>query len=239
MQADADMGVRTKADDPAHAGHAGFTRLTLPLYDLVVNRYNLPRLWRCPKERLLELYDENVGGRHLDIGVASGYLIDRCHFPSESPQITLMDLSPNSLKFAARRLRRYRPRTHLANVLEPWGLPPESFESVAISNLLHCVPGTLREKRVAFEHAREALAPGGTLFGATILGLEADHSKQSRKAIEGLNRKGACSNLEDRREDLEAGLTATFPSSEVEVQGVIALFTASKDGSDIQGEEAA
>jgi SAM-dependent methyltransferase len=238
MQADADVAVRTDKNDPAYAGQAGYTRFTLPFYDLLVMRYNLPKLWRCPKERILEQYDENVAGRHLDIGVASGYLIDRCHFPTDSPEITLMDLNPNSLRFAARRLRRYRPRTHRANVLEPWGLPPESFESVAMSNLLHCVPGTLREKSVAFEHARDALAPGGTLFGATILGLEADHSKRSRKAIERLSRKGAASNLEDRREDLEAGLAATFPSSEVEVQGVIALFTASKEGSDLQGAAA-
>jgi len=228
MQADVDTEVRLSADDPAYAGQAGYNRITLPLYDLVVMRYNMPKLWRCPKECLFELYDENVSGRHIDIGVASGYLIDRCRFPTDSPEITLMDLSPNSLRYAARRLRRYQPRTHQANVLEPWGLPPESFESVAMSNLLHCVPGTLREKSVAFEHARDALAPGGTLFGATILGFEADHSKKSRKAIERLNRKGAASNLEDRREDLEAGLAETFPSCEVQVEGVVALFTANK-----------
>ncbi len=238
MQADAEIVVRPDADDPAYAGQAAYTRLALPLYDLLVMRYSLPRLWRCPKSHILDLYDENAGNRHLDIGVASGYLIDRCRFSSDAPEITLMDLNPNSLRFAARRLRRYRPRTHQANVLEPWGLPPESFESVAMSNLLHCVPGTLRDKRVAFEHARQALAPGGTLFGATVLGLEADHSKQSRKAVERLNRKGSFSNLDDRREDLEAGLTATFPSSEVEVQGVIALFTATKQGIDTQGEAA-
>ncbi len=228
MQADAEMAVRTDMDDPAHAGQAAYTRLTLPLYDLVVMRYTLPRLWRCPKGHILELYDENVRGRHLDIGVASGYLIDRCRFPTDSPELTLMDLNPDSLRFAARRLRRYRPRTHRANLLEPWGLPVESFESVAMSNLLHCVPGTLREKRVAFEHAREALVPGGTLFGVTVLGLEEDHSKRSRKATERLNRKGTFSNLEDRREDLEAGLAEVFPSSEVRVQGVVALFTAGK-----------
>lgn len=238
MQADTDMAVRTDAGDPAHAGQAAYTRFTLPFYDLLVMRYTLPRLWRCPKSRILKLYDENAGNRHLDVGVASGYLINRCRFSSDSPEITLMDLNPSSLQFAARRLRRYGPRTNRANVLEPWGLPAESFESIAMSNLLHCVPGTLRDKRVAFEHAKDALAPGGTLFGATVLGLEADHSKRSRKAIERLNRKGSFSNLDDRQEDLEAGLAATFPSYEVQVEGVVALFTANKDGIDVQGEAA-
>lgn len=238
MQVDTDVAVRMDADDPAYAGQAAYTRFTLPLYDLLVMRYTLPRLWRCPKGRILELYDENVGNRHLDVGVASGYLINRCRFPSDSPEITLMDLNPRSLRFAARRLRRYGPRTHQANVLEPWGLPAESFESIAMSNLLHCVPGTLRDKHVVFEHAKDALAPGGTLFGATVLGIEADHSKRSRKAIERLNRKGSFSNLDDRCEDLEAGLAATFPSYEVQVEGVVALFTASKGGIDMGGEAA-
>lgn len=228
MPIDADIAAPVEASDPAYAGQAGYTRLLLPLYDTIVMRYTLPRLWRCPKERILALYDENVRGRHLDVGVASGYLIDRCRFPTESPEITLMDLNPNSLGYAARRLRRYSPRTHRANVLEPWGLPVGSFESVAMSNLLHCVPGTLREKRVALEHARDALAPGGTLFGATVLGLEAEHTRKSRRAMERLNRKGGFCNLDDRLEDLDAGLAAAFPSHDVEVRGVVALFTASK-----------
>lgn len=228
MQAEVDVAARATPGDPAYAGQAGYTRLMLPFYDLFVMRYTLPVLWRCPKERIIELYEANVRARHLDIGVASGYLLDKCRFPSDSPEITLMDLNPNSLRFAARRLRRYAPRTHQANVLEPWGLPAGSFESVGMSNLLHCVPGTLRDKRVALEYARDALAPGGTLFGATVLGVEAEHTKRSRKAMERLNRKGTFSNLDDRREDLEAGLAEVFPRSEVEVQGVVALFTAAR-----------
>lgn len=228
MHVDADMAAPVDVSDPAYAGQAGYTRLTLPLYDAYVMRYTLPRLWRCPKDRILALYDENVRARHLDVGVASGYLIDRCRFPTESPEITLMDLNPSSLGYAARRLRRYSPRTHQANVLEPWGLPAGSFESVAMSNLLHCVPGTLPEKRAAFEYARDALTPGGTLFGATVLGTKADHSRRSRKVMERLNRKGGFSNLEDRLEDLEAELTETFPSHEIEMQGVVALFKAGK-----------
>jgi SAM-dependent methyltransferase len=209
-------------------GHAAYSGLVLRFYDLRVLGYNLPVLWRCPKKRLRRLYDENVGRRHLDIGVASGYLIDKCHFPSDSPELTLMDLNANSLGFAARRLRRYSPRTRHADVLEPWGLPSEAFDSVAMSNLLHCAPGTLRDKAVAFGYAREALAPGGKLFGATVLGIEADHTKHSLRVLKDINRRGSFCNLDDRQEDLEAGLAAEFTEYEVEVQGVMALFTARK-----------
>lgn len=212
--------------DAAYAGQAGYTRMGLRLYDLFVMGYTLPVLWRCKKKNLIELYDEHVGERHLDVGVASGYLLDRCRFPSEQPRITLMDLNPNSLRHAARRIRRYSPETHQANVLEPWGLDGRQFDSIAMANLLHCVPGTLRDDAVAFEHARQVLAPGGTLFGATVLGTEAEHTKRSLKAMERVNRSGAFSNLDDRLEDLEAGLAENFSSHDVRVEGVVALFAA-------------
>jgi SAM-dependent methyltransferase len=228
MQDDTTVGATAQEGDAAYAGQAVYTRSLLRFYDLLVMGYNLPVLWRCPKKSLRRLYDDNVGVRHLDVGVASGYLIDKCHFPSEHPEITLMDLNPNSLGFAAHRLRRYSPRTHRANVLEPWGLGEEAFDSIAMSNLLHCVPGTLKDKAVAFSHAKAALAPGGTLFGATVLGTSADHTKRSLKALEKMNRSGAFSNLDDRQEDLEAGLAAEFAEHEVEIQGVVALFTARK-----------
>src|SRR4029077_11946075 len=97
MQSDAAVEGEKSTD----AGQAAYTRLLLPFYDLLVFGYNLPVLWRCPKGRLLQLYDGQAGARHLDIGVCTGYLIDKCRFPSETPEITLMDLNSNSLRFAA------------------------------------------------------------------------------------------------------------------------------------------
>lgn len=209
-----------------HAGQAVYSRPMLRFYDLLVFRYNLPVLWRCSKDRLLQLYDENAGTRHLDIGVGTGYLIDKCHFPSKAPEITLMDLNRNSLSFTARRLERYSPRIHRANVLEPWRLSERTFDSVAMVSLLHCVPGTLRSKAIAFSHAQSALVPEGSLFGATVLGTEADHTRHSERVMKRFNRRGVFSNLEDRREDLEASLADVFATYEVEVQGSVALFTA-------------
>lgn len=223
------MKEATIEESPAYAGQAGYTRRFLRIYDLFVFGYTMPVLWRCSKKRLRRHYDENASARHLDIGVGSGYLIDKCSFPGEEPEITLMDMNPHSLAHAARRIRRYSPRTHQANVLEPWGLGEGAFDSIAMSNLLHCVPGTLREKGpTAFGHAESALAPGGTLFGATVLGTDADHTKRSTKMIERLNEKGDFSNLEDRRTDLETALADRFDSSEVEVEGAVALFAARK-----------
>jgi hypothetical protein len=111
-------------DDPAHAGQAVYTRRFLSVYDAVVYGFNSPVLWRCPKARPVEHYDANVSARHLDIGVGTETLLDACRFQVAAPEITLMDLNPNSLAAAPHRLARYAPRTHRANVLEDWHLEP-------------------------------------------------------------------------------------------------------------------
>lgn len=220
------MGGEVEKTQVVYAGHDAYTPRLLKVYDTVVYRFNGPILWRCSKEKFLEPYNANVSSRHLDIGVATGCLLDECSFPVDAPEITLMDLNQNSLDVAARRLARYAPRTHLADVLEPWGFEPASFDSIAMANVLHCVPGAMPAKTVAFEHAREALAPGGVLFGATVLGNGVKHTLLSKRALAGMNRRGVFSNIDDSLEDLDAGLARAFDSHEIQVQGAVALFTA-------------
>jgi SAM-dependent methyltransferase len=211
---------------PAYAGQALYTRRVLRLYDAWVYGFNCPVLWRCPKARLVELYDAHAGARHLDIGVATGRLLDECRFPVPSPEITLMDLNPNSLQAASHRLARYSPRIHRANVLDPWDLPDGSFDSVAMCHLLHCLPGAMPDKAVVFEHARNALTVDGVLFGATILGEGAHHTRLSRLAIGAGNYRGVMSNLGDHLADLDGALGRVFASHEVQVLGSVALFAA-------------
>ena len=216
-------------EDPAHAGQAVYTRGFLSLYDAFVYGFNHPVLWRCSKARLVEHYDANVSARHLDIGVGTGALLDATRFPVAEPEITLMDLNPNSLAAASRRLARYSPRTHGANVLEDWRLEPGTYDSVAMTHLLHCLPGSMAEKGVAFEHARRALAPGGTLFGVTILGKDAPISPPARAFIALSNRRGILHNWDDGPAELDAALARTFPERTVRVHGTVALFTARRD----------
>lgn len=103
-----------KNEHPAYAGQAAYTRGLLKAYDTMVYGFNAPVVWRCPKSRYLEHYNAYVSSRHLDIGVATGCLLDECYFPVAAPEITLMDLNPNSLENAARRLARFSPITHQA-----------------------------------------------------------------------------------------------------------------------------
>jgi len=225
-----ESGFRLQKGDPAYAGQAVYSGPLLRVYDLVAYRFDAPFIWRCSIESLLAAYDQHVSARHLDVGVGTGYLLDHCDFPVPQPQITLMDLNSNSLAFAARRLRRYRPRTLQANVLAPWGLPAGSFDSIAMCNVLSCAPGSMPEKAVAFDYARAALAPGGRLFGATVLNGGVEHTWRSRLMMNRTNARGIFSNLGDHREDLEAALAQRFSSYEVTAEGSMAFFAASVDG---------
>ncbi len=204
--------------------------VALRLYDFVAYRVDAPLLWRCSVGDLQALYDVQVGARHLDVGVGTGYLLDRCRFPVPAPQITLMDLNAAPLAFAARRLRRYAPHCHRADMLRPWGLAPGCFDSVALSNVLVCAAGAMPEKAVAFDHARECLAPGGRLFGATVLNGGVRQTRRSRLALRLLNRRGVFDNLGDHRDDLEAALASRFDRYEIRARGSAALFTATMEG---------
>ncbi len=214
--------------DSAYAGQALYSSAFLRIYDQLIYGFNCPVIWRCPRAPMVDLYDRNVSAHHLDIGVGTGLLLDLCRFPIERPEITLFDANPNSLKAASRRISRYSPTTHEGDVLKPWGLGG-GFETIAITHLLHCLPGTsLFDKEVVIESAASSLDPSGMLFGATILGDPELQSGLSRRVLPLANRGGALSNLGDRRADLETILARHFGDHALEVRGAVALFSATR-----------
>jgi SAM-dependent methyltransferase len=212
--------------DAAYPGQAVYTRGFLLAYNTFVYRINSPVAWRCPESLLVNHYDENVSARHLDIGVATGLLLDKCHFPSPRPTITLMDLNANSLALAAHRLRRYAPRVSQANVLDPWQLPPDSVDSIGLFNLLHCLPGSIPDKAVVFKHARTVLTSNGVLFGSTILGQGVHHNWLAKRELAAANMRGIMCNALDRLDDLEMALANAFDQPEITIAGSMALFCA-------------
>src|SRR3546814_8942410 len=98
-------------------GQAVYTAATLKLYDAMVLGFSNRLLWGCPTAELVALYDANVSANHLDAGVATGYFLDRCRFPSPSPRLCLLDLTALCLATAAARVARYPPQTPQASVL--------------------------------------------------------------------------------------------------------------------------
>lgn len=209
------------------AGQAVYSRPFLAVYDWVIE-FNYRFLWRCPPGQVLDLYNEHVSANHLDVGVASGASLNHCTFPTSHPRLALMDLNPNSLASAARNLARYHPETYIQNVLEPIQINAPPFDSVGLANLLHCLPGTMKTKRVVFENLRGVLKPGGTLFGCTILYRGVKRSPLATLALYLNNARGYLTNKQDDLEGLKQNLAECFPESSVKVVGCIALFWARK-----------
>jgi len=207
------------------AGQAPYTRLLLAIYDPYV-RFNYRFLWGCQPGQVLDLYNEHVSANHLDVGVATGTILDYCTFPTSSPRLALMDLNPNSLAVAARNLARYHPETYRRNVLDPIEINAPPFDSVGLANLLHCLPGTMRTKKVVFENLKTLLNPGGTLFGCTILNRGVERNPLARLTLYLMNARGYLSNKQDDLEGLEQNLRECFPESSVNVFGCVALFWA-------------
>ena len=119
--------------DKAEAAVRLYSRLFLRFYDRLALGFNCRLIWRCPTRHMLNHYNTHVSGNHLDIGVGTGYFMDRCTFPVPSPRLALMDLSPNSLQAASKRLARYNPEVYQRNALEPFDIYGGSFDSVARS----------------------------------------------------------------------------------------------------------
>jgi SAM-dependent methyltransferase len=212
--------------DPAYDGQAVYTQRTLRAYDPVVVKLSNSLVWRCPARRILAQYNRHVSATHLDVGPGTGYYLDRCHFPGGSPDITLLDANVDVLRYAARRLARFDPRTEAADVLKPTSLNRASFRSVALSYVLHCLPGNIDTKAVVFDNLIPLLQPGGVIFGATILSDGVDHTRLARALLRAYNRKGIFSNLHDHRHALEHALADRFSRYELDVSGSVALFAA-------------
>lgn len=218
----ADEGPRA---DEVEAGQRVYTPFTLRVYDLVVLGFSNRFVWRCRSSKMLERYDSHVGARHLDVGVGTGWFLDHCRWPVESPKITLLDLNENSLSAASERIRRYEPATVQANVLERVDLGDAQFNSIGANFLFHCLPGGLEGNAATVtSNLRPNLASGGIFFGSTILGRGVSHNLFGRRLMRLYNRKRIFSNLEDDQRGLEQGLASQLTDVQIEVVGAVALF---------------
>jgi Methyltransferase domain len=205
--------------------HAVYTPLSLFFYDLLVHRLSNHLAWRCLTRRLLALYKANLSGNHLEAGVGTGYFIDHVT-DAGFDRLVLLDINRHCLDRAARRLARFNPTLVQANLLAPIVPPLAPFDSIAITYVLHCLPGRMDEKLVALDHLRPLMKEGAVLFGATILGNGISPNLAARQLLALYNAKGVFNNYDDDLDSLSAGLRQRFARVEIERQGCVALFSA-------------
>jgi SAM-dependent methyltransferase len=211
-------------NDPAYRGQADYTRAMLRLYDPLVlgpiSRY----VWRAPAELGVEMYRKHIRPNHLDVGPGTGYFIDHAGLPAGS-RVTIVDPNPNVLRHVSRRLRRLDVTAVEADVLKP--LPISGpFASAGLNAVLHCLPGPLDHKATAIENIARVLAPDATLFGVTVLGRSARHTRAGRAMLAAFNRRGTFDNLDDTEDGIAEILRRSFDEITVETLGGLAIFTA-------------
>ena len=212
----------TKAE--VEAGQAIYNQTTLSGYDFVLGISN-NYIWKCPSSLMEALYNANVSSNHLDVGVGTGYYLDRCQFPTNKPRVALMDMNLNSLAYTSGRLKRYQPETYQQNVLEKIETPIKPFDSVGANYLLHCVPGAITEKGIIFDHIKSVTNPGARVFGSTILQGGVERSWLAQRLMAFYNNKGIFSNTKDTLDDLKNALSQRFENVKVDVVGCVALFS--------------
>lgn len=211
--------------EQVEAGQSIYTKRTLTAYDFVVLGVSNRLFWQCPTQWLVEHYNKHLSANHLDVGVGTGYFLDRCQFPSSTPRVALMDLNSNALEFAAQRIMRYNPETYRRNVLDPISLDAEAFDSVGINYLLHCLPGSIESKSVVFTHLKALMNPNAVIFGSTLLQGSVQRNWFAKRLMDLYNKKGIFSNQQDNLEGLQRSLNQHFREVSVEVVGCAALFS--------------
>ncbi|PYH72965.1 class I SAM-dependent methyltransferase [Aspergillus vadensis CBS 113365] len=233
------MTASPKTPSALEEGIALYTPFLLRyFYDFWVLWVSNNFAWKCPTSTVqLPLFNAAMGQSHLDIGVGTGY------YPAKSlkagakcTEVTLLDLSPNSLQAAEQRIletvgrEAVRVNTVVASALEP--LPfdkTKKFNSISVFFLLHCIPGTPEEKCKLFDVVRPHLAEDGVLVGTTVLGQGVPINWLGQKMMNSYNNNTkSFHNSEDNKAQFDEGLRRNFEEVESWVMGQVMLFKARK-----------
>jgi hypothetical protein len=204
-----------------------YTKLGLRVYDPLIVNLVAPRVWGCSPDILVDHYRDHVTSNHADIGVGTGYFLDRCGFDSPAPRLALIDLQPNCLEYTAHRLSRYRPHTYVRDVLSPMeAIPGGPFDSIALGGIIHCLAGDLQRKSRVFDTIAPLARAGTKIFGYTLVHDGVLDRNRRRVVHPLLNRLRVIDNTNDRLCDLRRELRTRFMDSRVELVGCMALFSA-------------
>ena len=211
---------------PRHSiGNWPYHPLPLIFYDYLVLNLSTRYIWKCPLPALQSLYDQHLSEQHLEIGVGTGYLLDHCRAVDRPRRLTLLDLNAPPLQRTRRRLRRYRPRACLADVLRPLPFKERSFGSVGMNFVIHCLPDG-QAKRNLFRNIRSVMAAEATLFGSTVLASAKENSVVTARLMKFYNQTSAFHNEHDTAEGFTAALHDAFADVRTEVVGGVLLFVA-------------
>ena len=163
---------------------------------------------------------------HLDIGVGTGYFLQKLHLTPGKQRIGLLDLNEHCLEYAKNKLNQFKPEVYHHDVFEPFTRITKKFDSISLNYVLHCLPGTISQKAKTFDHIKDVLNPGGKMFGTTILGKGVNHNFLAKKLLTIYNSKKIMNNINDDKEILLNELQNRFSHVELKIIGCVAFFVA-------------
>lgn len=208
-------------DNQILKGSAVYTPEWLTRYDEEVLDRVSRTVWLCNPELTQAEYERHLGEQHLDLGPGTGFFLDNC---SRTNELGLVDLNSDVLAQCRRRLARFAPTLWQRDILSPFEVDGTRFDSAGMSFLLHCLPGGMKHKARALDHARAHVRPGGTIFGSTVLDEGVKHSSQALALLRELNGTGTFSNRGDSLAALESELSFRTSEYSLSVHGSVALF---------------
>jgi len=214
----------TAARDSVAARQVVLAKILFALYDALVLGFSNRFIWQCPTRRLLRLYQTYCSANHLEAGAGTGFFLDRCGFPGKPGRLVLLDLNGYCLAETAYRLRRYQPLAFRRDILQPFDLDGLGFDSIGMNYVLHCLPGTLKEKGLVFAHLRLVMNPGAVLFGATTLSRGIKKNVLARLCLSAYNKMGIFCNTDDSLDGLDSELQRHFSQVAVERIGCSGVF---------------
>ena len=217
-------GSDLEKDDPAYKGQAAYGPLLLAIYDVWVLKFMARYVWRSPIEPVMDMYRRNVTGKHLDIGPGTGFFLDRSGILDDA-DLTILDPNSQVLDHVRRRLAPTSVAAVEADVLKSLPLSG-TFDSVGFSFVLHCLPGPLSRKELAFRHIASVMAPDAVMFGGTVLGPRETHTRVARMFLRVFNWEGGFDNTDDDLETIQQMIEAHFLQVSLERVGSTCLFEA-------------
>ncbi|MFY7064679.1 hypothetical protein ACOQFV_02335 [Nocardiopsis changdeensis] len=200
--------------------------------DLIVGKSH-KWAWKLDNTRLQDLYLSHVRDPHLEIGPADLHFLDRTPAPAMAHQwqVDVVDINTAPLDTAKEKLTgRAQVRTHEHDVLAlPWPVKKHHFLSLAIGNVLHCLPGAgFTTKTAVIQGMAEALADDGVAWGYTLTGAQDPMTRTNllaRVLMWHYNKAdNIFSNRGDRFTDLERELKMYFAAVEICPMGSAAVF---------------
>ena len=205
-----------------------YSSLLLTFYDTLIMKVLTPYIWRCKATNYLKLYQVYMTENHADVGVGTGYCLDRCDFAPGKVRIALIDLQQNCLDYTARRLARFQPECYQRDALKDIHIDADSFDSIALGGILHCIPGDLTDKGKVFDSLKPIMNQDTRVFGYTILNKDVDKTPLSRIVFYILQKLKVINGIHDSAQHLVIELQNRFQQSDVEVVGSVAIFVAEK-----------